>query len=94
MENRRGHGGFCISALILKGVFSETAAVTAVLILVEYRQIRRCVIRPIGPGHGDSESASPLQAFSDGLLEHGLVADPSLFGDLPRLFEVGDRDAN
>lgn len=31
-----------------------------------------------------SESAGSLQAFSDGLLEHGLVADAGLFGDLLR----------
>lgn len=41
-----------------------------------------------------SESASPLQALSDALLEHGLVADSDLFGDPARLFEVGDRDTN
>ena len=39
-------------------------------------------------------SAGPLQALADGLLEHGLVADPGLFGDPLRLFEIGDRDAN
>jgi len=41
-----------------------------------------------------SKSASPLQTFSDGLLEHGLVADSGLFGDLLCLFEVGDRNTN
>ena len=39
-------------------------------------------------------SASSLQALTDGLLEHGLVADASLFGDLLRLFKIGDRDAD
>ena len=41
-----------------------------------------------------SGSAGPIQTFSDGLLEHGLVADTGPFGDLPRLFEVADRDTN
>ena len=35
------------------------------------------------------ESAGPFQTFSDGLLEHGLIADTGSFGDLLRLFEVG-----
>ena len=40
------------------------------------------------------QSASPLQSLANGLLEHGLIADAGPFGDLLRLFEVGDRDAN
>jgi hypothetical protein len=47
-----------------------------------------------GPTSKCPGSAGPLQTFSDGLLEDGLVADTGLLGDLLRLFEVGDWDAN
>src|ERR1019366_750220 len=39
-------------------------------------------------------SASSLQALTDGLFEHGLVADAGLFGDPLCQFKIGDRDTD
>jgi len=48
----------------------------------------------LGPDSTFSGSAGPFRTLPNGSLEYGLVADTGFFGDLPRLFEVGDRDTD